>query len=372
MTPEWLPAWNWNCSKYPNGLVILASASEEFFAQLRGQNRNEFTASLTKDLPWLPGFWGMVYGMRTRQEIGHVKGGKSYNVWKRLAQSPWVRELRYTSHEDRIEDLVLLCFNVPNSTVEKALHRSLGPPVDIDRFGREWFDRGQSRVIQALSDILDDHHARVWIDADISDLRLLFEFDMEADIKLFADVGEVEHIYDRKDGIDVVSSVWCSVQFSTSESRFLTPFYSLPDLENNPSYEHLLRELRSFAVDEFHIEPDVITMNGTCESVSPDQYVVQSEFVRKVCPFEVPNLDHNLNEWEVGDEIHEIDYHVRIFVLERFCQTERGGLRRECCEQFFIPGDRLPLSKQELKTELRCNPHSILPFSTTLASSSSQ
>lgn len=50
MTPEWLPAWNWNCSEYPNGLVILAFASEEFSAQLRGQNRKEFTASLTKDL----------------------------------------------------------------------------------------------------------------------------------------------------------------------------------------------------------------------------------------------------------------------------------------------------------------------------------
>ncbi|MFU1607893.1 hypothetical protein ACM25O_16195 [Sulfitobacter pontiacus] len=219
---------------------------------------------------------------------------------------------------------------------------------------------------------MDDQDARVWLDADISDLRSLFVFDMEADIKLFADVGEIEHIYDRKGGIDVVSSVWCSVQFSTAESRFLTPFYSLPDHGGDPAVERLINELRSFAVDEFHIEPDVINMGGALESVSQDQYVVRSEFVRSVWPSEVPVLDHNLNEWEVGDEIHEIDYHVRILVLERFCQTEKGELRRECCEQFFIPDDRLPLSKQELKTELRCNPHSILPFSTTLASSSSQ
>ena len=369
MMTEWLPAWNWHCSEYPDGMVLLASASENLSAELRGRNLREGTTSLTKSFPWLPGFNGMVYFMRTKQKLCDVKVGESFNALNRWAGSPWAPELRYTSHEDRVEEGVLLCFNVPSWIVEGSLHKRLWPPVNVEESGYEWFEGDQKRVIRALNDIMDNQGGRVWLDADISDLRSLFVFDMEADIKLFADVGEIEHIYDRKGGIDVVSSVWCSVQFSTAESRFLTPFYSLADHENNPVCERLLRELRSFAVDEFHIEPDVINMNGTLESVSQDQYVVRSEFVRSVCPSEVPVLDHNLNEWEVGDEIHEIDYHVRIFVLERFCQTERGELRRECCEQFFIPGDRLPQSKKEMKAELDCNPHSILPFSTTLVSS---
>ncbi|NKX40289.1 hypothetical protein HGG71_02270 [Rhodobacteraceae bacterium R_SAG2] len=370
MTPEWLPAWNWNCSEYPNGMVVLASASEDLSAELKGRDLREGATRLTKNFPWLPGFNGMVYFMRTRQELRHVKVGESYSALSRWAGSPWSRELRYTPHEDRVEEGVLLCFNVPSRTVERSFHERLGPPVNIEEYGSEWFEGDQKRVIRALNDIMNCEGGRVWLNANISDIRSMFALDVELDTRLFADVGTIEHIYDRKAGIDVVSSVWCSVQFSTDGNDFLAPFYNLPDRFGNREYGNLIAELRSFAVDDFHIEPDVIEINGTLKSVSPDQYVVQSDFVRSISPAEVPDLDYSLNECEVGDGIYEIDYHVRILVIERFCQTEGGGLRRECCEQFFIPGERLPLSKQDMAAELHCNPHLTLPFSTTLVSSS--
>lgn len=348
MTPEWLHTWNWNCSEYPNGLVILAFASEPFFAQLSGRNPKEYTASITKGLPWLPGFSGMVYAMRKRQELHITKVGRAIDAWKRLAQSPWTPELGYTSHEDRVEDAVLFCFNVPASTVENALHNRLGPPLKIEGRGNEWFKGGTKRIIRALNDIMDDKDAKIWLDVDVSDIRSLFAFNDEPSIQFFADVGELEHIYKRRGGVDVVSSVWCSVQFSTNKTCFLTPFYSFSENDSNHVCGNLIEELRSFSVDACHIEPDVININGRLKGVPPDQYVIRSELVRAVSPNEDPVLDHNLNEWEIDDEIYEIEFLVRIFVLERFCHSGCGALWRESYEQFFLPIANSFLSKMDL------------------------
>lgn len=342
MSQRWLPVWQWTCPTFPDGAVILMQASEEFAGAVRSETPSGFFQSLTETLQRLPDFAGMVYVMRNKQDLSVLKVGRAVKDAKgRMRKSPWRKELGRTSHADRSEELTLVCVNVPASVVEKRLHAELGRPAFDKDWGREWFRIEPKHLFNSIRTLSKDEGDGMWFDDGLDSRK---EFKNVKSFLLscpssaahsFATIGEITGILQRSEGLDVVTSIWCPVQYYIADNGVPMPFYALPDASLDSSHVGLAAELRAFDVDAFAIEPDVIWEGSRLVSGSPCQHMHRISRVGSTVPGHDPLLDVTKSEWEVDGDIYEIDFRTQVNVLEKFRQDAEGHFRREGCEQLL-------------------------------------
>lgn len=341
LTRNWLPIWNWPCPDFPNASVILLQASNEIASEMdvnASVSCPEYLATAVKELP---GFTGMAYVMRDKQDLSLMKVGKASDAFVRMKKSPWTPVLGRINHDDRSEEMVIVCINVPTSVVERRLHVELGLPAFDKGCGREWFRSELVNFVQAMQNLTRDEGKRIWIEhdaisaAEIRNIRSLILLSVDDVFETFAGLGRINYVYRQPNGFDVVSSIWCPVQYYVAEHNIPMPFYALPA---DSDQTHLAAELRSFSVDSFDAEPDVIRDGNALISGSSCQRMHRIRRIGSVVPRRDPLLDVTRSEWEIDRDIYEIDYRIKVDVLERFRLDDTGNLRREGCEQIFQSG----------------------------------
>ena len=334
----WLSIWSWPCPNFPNASVILLQASNEMASAMNVQAPFRCPRCLFAAVEKMPWFTGMVYVMRDSEDLSVLKVGAAKDAVARMKRSPWRKELGKVSHLNRSEELVLACVNIPSSRVESHLHIALGPPALEKGRGREWFLSDLKTFSLIFRDLARNEGRMVWIRHDATSCAETQNFrsvvhSCTGDLAdTFARGGEITCVYRKPNGFDVVSSIWCPVQYNIDEHDIAMPFYAPPDNCRHPS---LAAELRAFNVDACDAEPDVIRDGDAWRSGSSCQRLHRIRRVGSVVPGHDPLLDVTRSEWEVAGEIYEIDYRTKVDVLERFRPDGMGELQREGCQQIF-------------------------------------
>jgi hypothetical protein len=332
----WLHVWKWPSRGFPNASIILLQASHELAVELNIATPPRCPKQLISELKKTPEFMGMAYVMRDRRGLDIMKVGKATDANVRMAQSPWSAQLGQTSHADRSEELVMACVGVSASLVERQLHAGLGPPaLELGR-GREWFRTELKDLAAALKKLTRDEGDMVWIwhdatsSAENTRLRSLILHRANNLPATFAEVGQIIRVYSRPYGFDVVSSLWCSVQYCLAENDMPMPYYSLPD---DIPRSHLETDIRSFQVDVMIENPWIIRVGDEFSIGDSYQRLNKLNWVGSVIPGHAPMLDVTRGEWEFDGDIYEIDFTAEVVALETFHWEPCGRLRRRAFKQ---------------------------------------
>lgn len=338
MTQSWFHVWKWRCPDFPNASVILIQASNEVANRMNAAAPVGCPESLIAAVQKMPGFTGMAYVMRDRQDLSNLKVGKAHNAFSRMKTSPWFLELGRICHADRSEEMVIACINVPASAVEARLHNELGLPDLVKGCGREWFRAELPDLVGAFQRLTMDEGHKIWLEhdaiskAEAENVRSAILLNTADAPKSFMEIGEINYVCQRPDGFDVVSSIWCPVQFYVAENNIAMPFYALP---RAMAHAGLTAELRSFGVDDFDAEPDIVLEDNMLVSGNKFQRIHRIRRIGSIVLGHDPLLDVTCDEWEIGGEIYEIDYRAKVDLLERFRRNGAGKFYREGCEHIF-------------------------------------
>lgn len=353
--PTWIPIWSWPSTKYPNAMIILLQASEEMASAMNVAPLPSCSRYLLEAVKNILPFEGMTYAMRDKKDLTFVKVGSAGDASERMKESPWCKTLGFTSHEDRLEEVVLACINIPGAHVEKCLQEALSPPALEKGHGREWFRRKLNDFALAFEKLTKNKNEAIWFNqdatrAEVESLRSEVLPSNHSGFETFAELGEIDFVHRHANGVDVFSSIWCPVRYEIAEHDIPMPFYGPPD---NCRHLHLAAQLRTFDVDGFDAEPDVVRRGHRLISRSSCQRIHQIIRVDSVLPDCDPDLDVTLNEWEIDGQIYEIDYRTKVSVRERFRVDSAGAIQREICEQAFEP---TVISRPNLPDKLRKQP----------------
>ena len=332
-------------------MVILLQASEEMASAMNVAPLPTCSRYLLDAVGKIPHFRGISYAMRNKKDLSFLKLGETGDFLRRMKESPRCKTLGYTDHMDRSEEVVLACINIPRLYVEKCLQAALGPPY-LESHGREWFRRELSDLALAFEKLTKNENEALWFNqeatkAEVESLRSEVLPSNHSGFETFAELGEIDFVHRHANGVDVFSSIWCPVRYEIAEHDIPMPFYGPP---NNCRHLHLAAQLRTFDVDDFDAEPDVVRRGHRLVSRSSCQRIHQVIRVDSVLPDCDPDLDVTLNEWEIDGQIYEIDYRTKVSVRERFRADSAGAIQREICEQTFEPTG---ISWPNLPDELR-------------------
>ena len=319
--------------------VYLIPVFAELDCSVMESRSAKFLASIASIIP---DFSGMVYAMRDRRKPDDVKIGHcKRNAFCRMAKSPYRNELGNIPHEYRQEELILICRGVSARKIEKSLHKQLKSRRVKNGFGREWFKVTTAEILQAIDRSTYNEQEMLWLEEFSQsmdqpfDAQRMLNSSVDANLKPFANFGDIHCIIVTSDRLVAFTKAWCPVGCDIYDNGLPMPFFRCPGERYVSQQSPLDRELAALGVEPDEAIPDVSENRGQLLQYRDDLRIDSYRSVGHVVNDLNPRIDYARGEWLVGDEIFEIAFSVRIGVAETFRRTASGSLVSEGLSRYW-------------------------------------